>query len=114
MRKLFNKINLFIKILVFLKFHKTNKFSQFFLAVDVANVGGGNVATLEAHSNQTSKQTLSMNQNSQSINNHNLGLNKTNNHQISMNHNHTNINTSLGHKSPSFLMKSSLLPFLNR
>ena len=111
MRKSSNKINLFI----FIKFHKTNEFYHFsFLAVDVANVGGGNIATLEAHSNQTSKQTLSMNQNSQSINNHNLGLNKTNNHQISMNHNHTNINTSLGHKSPSFLMKSSLLPFLNR
>ena len=84
-----------------------------FLAVDVANVGGGNAAILEAHSNQTSKETISMNQNSQS-NNHILGSNKTNNHQISINHNHTNINLSLGHKSPSFLMKSSLLPFLNQ
>ena len=83
-----------------------------FSALEIPNVGGGNAAANETHSNQAIKQITSTKHNIQS-NNQASVINKTYNH-ISMNHNHTNVNTSLGHKSPSFIVKPSILPFLNR
>ena len=86
----------------------------YIIAVDIANVGGGRKMANESHSNLAVRQTISNNPNPSNINNQNAILTKSNNHINVHHHNHSHINTSLGHKSPAFVVKPSIFPFLNR
>ena len=68
----------------------------------------------ESHSNLAVRQPISNNPNPSNTNNQNATLTKSNNHINVHHHNHSHINTSLGHKSPAFVVKPSIFPFLNR
>ena len=84
------------------------------IAVDIANVGGGRKMANESHSNLGVRQPTSNNPSPSHTNNQNATLTKFNNHINVHHHNHSHINTSLGHKSPAFVVKPSIFPFLNR
>ena len=86
----------------------------YLIAVDIANVGGGRKMANESHSNLAVRQPISNNPNPSNTNNQNATLTKSNNHINVHHHNHSHINTSLGHKSPAFVVKPSIFPFLNR
>ena len=106
------KINLWI-----LRARIYNKLTMIFvymIAVDIANVGGGRKLANESHSNLAMRQPISNNPNPSKTNNQNATLTKSNNHINVHHHNHSHINTSLGHKSPAFVVKPSIFPFLNR
>ena len=86
----------------------------YIIAVDIANVGGGRKIANESHSNLAARQPISNNPSPSQTNNQNATLTKSNNHINVHHHNHSHINTSLGHKSPAFVVKPSIFPFLNR